>query len=91
MGAFEKMKLQELREEIDKLDDEIVALLEKRVQIAKQIGEIKTRLNQEVYNPKREEEILKRLQSISSLSPHQINMIYQSIFTLTKVLQEENQ
>ena len=38
------MKLQELREEIDKLDDEIVALLEKRVQIAKQIGEIKTRL-----------------------------------------------
>lgn len=85
------MKLQELREEIDKLDDEIVALLEKRVQIAKQIGEIKTRLNQEVYNPKREEEILKRLQSISSLSPHQINMIYQSIFTLTKVLQEENQ
>ena len=61
------------------------------MQIAKQIGEIKTRLNQEVYNPKREEEILKRLQSISSLSPHQINMIYQSIFTLTKVLQEENQ
>lgn len=84
------MTLQELRKQIDTIDDEIVALLEKRLQIAKQIGELKTRLNVEVYHPQREEEILKRLQSISSLSPHQIEEIYKSIFTLTKVLQEEN-
>lgn len=84
------MTLQELREQIDKIDDEIVGLLEKRLQIAKQIGELKTKLNVEVYHPQREEEILRRLQSISSLSPHQIETIYQSIFTLTKVLQEEN-
>lgn len=84
------MTLQELRSQIDKIDDEIVGLLEKRLQIAKEIGELKSRLNVEVYNPQREEEILKRLQSISSLTPAQIEAIYQSIFTLTKVLQEEN-
>lgn len=84
------MTLQELRVQIDAIDDEIVALLERRLQVARQIGELKTRLNVEVYHPQREEEILKRLQSISSLSPHQIETIYQSIFTLTKVLQEEN-
>lgn len=84
------MSLEKLRGEIDKIDDEIVALLERRLKIAKQIGELKTRLNIEVYNPEREEQILKRLQSISSLSSHQITHIYQSIFTLTKVLQEEN-
>lgn len=85
------MTLQELRSQIDEVDNQIITLLEQRVQIAKQIGEIKTKLKVEVYNPQREEEILKRLQSISSLSPAQIEMIYQSIFTLTKVLQEENQ
>lgn len=85
------MTLQELRGEIDKIDDEIITLLEKRLSLAKQIGELKTKLKVEVYNPQREEEILKRLQSLSSLPPHQINTIYQSIFTLTKILQEENQ
>lgn len=84
------MSLQELREQIDRIDDEIITLLQKRLKIAKQIGELKNKLNIEVYNPQREEEILKRLQSISSLSPHQIAHIYQSIFTLTKDLQEEN-
>lgn len=84
------MSLQELREKIDRIDDEIVALLEQRVQIAKEIGELKNKLNIDVYNPQREEEILTRLQSISSLTPTQIETIYQSIFALTKVLQEEN-
>ncbi|RDU68828.1 chorismate mutase [Helicobacter cholecystus] len=83
------MTLEDLRKEIDKLDDEMIALLEKRVQVVKQIGKLKVKLNQEVYNPKREEEILRRLQSLSSLPPHQIKMFYQNIFTLTKVLQEE--
>lgn len=84
------MTLEDLREKIDKIDDEIVALLESRVQIVKEIGELKNKLNIDVYNPQREREILKRLQSKSSLTPHQIETIYQSIFTLTKVLQEEN-
>ena len=35
------MKLQQFREEINKIDDKILELLEKRMEIVKQIGKIK--------------------------------------------------
>lgn len=53
-------RLHELRKEIDKIDKQIIELLEKRVRIAKEIGEIKRELNLPVRDEKREEEVLRR-------------------------------
>jgi len=53
-------RLHELRKEIDEIDKQTIELLEKRVRIAKEIGEIKRELNLPIRDEKREEEVLRR-------------------------------
>ncbi|WP_227738504.1 chorismate mutase [Thermococcus paralvinellae] len=53
-------RLHELRKRIDEIDKQIIELLEKRVRIAKEIGEIKRELNLPIRDEKREEEVLRR-------------------------------
>ena len=48
------MDLKKLREEIDKIDDEILDLLDKRMSIVKEVGELKLKSNVAIYHPKRE-------------------------------------
>lgn len=84
----EIMQINQLRNQIDCLDNKIIELLEQRMQIAKQIGKLKNKLGHPITNPQREEEILQRLSEHSSLSYEQIRLVYQSIFHLTKSLQE---
>ena len=54
------MELSRLRDEIDKIDDEIAALFEKRADIACEIAEFKREHGMEVFQGGREEEVLKR-------------------------------
>ena len=54
------MKLQQFREEINKIDDKILELLEKRMEIVKQIGKIKMQGNTPIYRPEREKEMSDR-------------------------------
>lgn len=49
------------REEIDKLDLELVRLLSKRAQCAIQIGKIKRTQNMPIYDPKREETVIRMM------------------------------
>src|SRR3954447_17830574 len=49
-----------LRSEIDRIDRELVALLNRRAEIAAQIGQIKEKQGLEVWSPAREEEVLAR-------------------------------
>ena len=53
--------LENFRQEIDKIDDEIVALYKKRMGIAKSIAEEKNKTGKSVSNTKREKEILNRV------------------------------
>lgn len=53
--------MKELREEIDALDDQIVALLNRRAQAAIEVGKIKAEQNLRFYVPEREVEIIRRL------------------------------
>lgn len=50
--------LDTLREKIDKIDKEMISLFEKRMYVAKQIGEYKIKNNLPVLNTKREEIVL---------------------------------
>jgi chorismate mutase/prephenate dehydratase len=54
-------RLNELRAEIDRLDDEILSLLNRRAQAVIEVGRIKSERNLRFYVPEREVEILRRL------------------------------
>jgi chorismate mutase/prephenate dehydratase len=54
-------KLKEKRRKIDLIDRKLLSLLNQRLRIALEIGKIKKKMGEKIYNPKREKEILKRL------------------------------
>lgn len=81
--------IQDLRSQIDRIDDEILELLSKRLNVASQIGAIKRKSSQKIDDIQREEEIIARLSQKGVLDEYQIKMIYQQIFLLTKQIQEE--
>ncbi|GAB6066396.1 prephenate dehydratase [Aquifex pyrophilus] len=54
-------ELKKLREEIDRIDEEILKLLNRRAELAKKIGEIKTKRNLPIHVPEREREIFEKL------------------------------
>ena len=63
----EQMELKELRDEIDRIDDEIAALFEKRAAVAVNVAEYKRQHNMEIFQGGREEEVLRK--SCAKISP----------------------
>lgn len=62
MGAVKKNDpLATLRQEIDAIDDRLLALLQERLRHAREIGAIKSRHNRAKWDPKRERQIVERL------------------------------
>ncbi len=61
----ENMDLNDYRKEIDSIDEQIVSLFSKRMEIAKKIGEYKKKNGLEVLDSKREEEKLKRISELA--------------------------
>lgn len=55
-------KLEALRKEINRLDEELVRLLNERAEISRKIGKLKREHGQRVHDPKREAELLKWLE-----------------------------
>ena len=53
--------LRERRKQIDLIDQKLLSLLNRRLSTALEIGKIKKERGEKIYNPKREDEILKRL------------------------------
>jgi chorismate mutase / prephenate dehydratase len=60
------MKLPELRQAIDALDDELLKLLNERARLVKEVGTLKAQLKQPFYVPERERQILERLQAANA-------------------------
>ncbi len=58
-------KLLTLRARIDALDEQLVSLINQRVQVAAEIGRLKTGAEMPLYSPDREAEILQRISAIN--------------------------
>lgn len=54
-------KVQELRERVDEVDQELIRALSERARIVQEIMTLKAEAGAPVYDPKREEEILKKV------------------------------
>ncbi|MDY0074296.1 MAG: chorismate mutase [Acholeplasmataceae bacterium] len=84
------MNLNELRKEIDDIDDAMMDLFIKRMSITKQIGKIKRSLNLPIYDPVREEAILERREK--QFNDHMLWPSYRAfllkLFELSKDIQK---
>jgi chorismate mutase / prephenate dehydratase len=76
-----------LRKEIDAIDDELVARLQKRAALAKEIGQLKGAAP--AYRPERESQVLHRVAvAKGSLSPERLAAIFREIISACRGLEE---
>lgn len=77
------MDLQELREQIDALDDQIVALINERCKIASKVGEWKKKRAHAIYVPEREKQLFERLHGKNEgpISSSALRSIYREIIS----------
>jgi chorismate mutase len=59
------MTIDEIRENIDRLDSELLRIFNERAQLALKIGEIKKGLDLPVYDPAREKRIFERMATLN--------------------------
>ena len=84
------MKIEYLRKSIDGIDDNILKLLKKRMKIAMLIGRMKSEMNEDIYIPRRENEILNRLlkNNRGGLQQDALIAIFQNILNASRALQK---
>jgi chorismate mutase-like protein len=61
--------LDDLRDDIDRVDEVLVRLLNERARVACEIGRLKKELGVEVYQPEREKQVLAHVRSIAAEGP----------------------
>jgi len=88
------MPLDEVRREIDALDNELIRLFSERALVAKKVGEIKKREGMEIFVPEREDALLKTLSekntaSGSILPNDSLRAIYREILSVSRQLQQD--
>lgn len=78
-----------LRAEIDRIDKELVALLNRRSEISLQIGQVKQQQGMEIWSPAREDEVIaKALQtSRGPLPPETLRLIFRELLSGSRSLQ----
>lgn len=80
-------KVDDLRDLIDVLDEEIMSLLDKRYNLSMEIGKLKTQAKTSVLDTKRESSILDKTSKYSH-SP-EIGIVYKTIMKESKSLQRK--
>jgi chorismate mutase/prephenate dehydratase len=83
------MNLEELRVEIDKIDDSLLELYNKRLALVKMVGELKHKTNAPIYRPEREKEILNRLKAKNKkegglLTDEAIDALFLELFAVAR-------
>ncbi|MCS6969069.1 MAG: prephenate dehydratase [Cytophagales bacterium] len=79
-------QLAEIREKIDAIDNQILDLLNQRMVLVKQVGNLKRSANATIYRPEREKAILDRLNQLNRgpISPQAIEAIFLEIFAASR-------
>ncbi len=63
------MTLDDLRKDIDRVDEVLVRLLNERARCVCEIGRLKKELNIEIYQPDREKQVLRHVRTVASEGP----------------------
>lgn len=83
------MDLKEIRKRIDAIDDELLILLNSRMELVREVGLLKRAEKSVIYRPEREQEILRRLEEQNSglLTKSAIEAIFLEIFAVSRNLE----
>lgn len=81
--------LEAARAEIDRADEQILALLARRISVAERIGELKQRDGLHTMQPERERALLQRLseQAPAVVGPEGVQSVWNAILTLSRQVQ----
>ncbi len=84
-----KMDLLELRGKIDEIDEQIVALYERRMDISSQVAEYKIGTGKKVFDKAREEEKLRKVKALThnEFNSHGIEELFEQIMSMSRKLQ----
>jgi len=88
----EELSLEALRDEIDKIDEVIVRLLDRRARCAYAIGRIKSERGLPIYEPQREATVIGRVKELNiklggPLDEHAIVRLYERIMDEARRIQ----
>lgn len=88
---MESDKIEKWRRRIDELDLELVRLLNERSRCAIEIGKVKKELNLQVYDPRREEEVIRNVQAAANgpLSKEALRRLFERIIDETRRTERE--
>ncbi len=83
------MNLDELRIQINEIDNKLLKLLNKRMEYVQEVGKLKQNDGSSIYRPEREQEIIQRLysQNDGDLTIEAIEAIYMEIFAASRNLE----
>jgi chorismate mutase/prephenate dehydratase len=81
--------LEKIRREIDRLDAEMVLLLNRRMELAVEVGRIKASAGLPTYHPEREQKVTQRISAMNPgpLSGESLRAIYREIFAASRLMQ----
>lgn len=83
-------EIEELRKEIDRIDDSLLALLLQRKSIVEQIGKLKKINKLNIFDKNREQQILKKIEDFSkkhNISNDDLSDIFKKIMDYSKKVQ----
>ena len=81
------MKINEIRTQIDAIDDQIGDLFSKRLQLCRIIGDLKRTNNLPIFNELREQEILNKVSKKDPDNAEHIRQLYSEIFKICRKIQ----
>ncbi len=82
-------ELESLREAIDQIDTDLLHLLNRRMELAREVGRIKAEKDLPLFHPGREEQIFDRLKRINPgpITDESLRAIYREIFAASRLMQ----
>ncbi|MGH9804107.1 MAG: chorismate mutase [Candidatus Acidiferrales bacterium] len=85
------MDINDWRKRIDELDAKLVELLNERSRSVAEIGKLKRKSGQPVYQPEREREILERVQALNRgpLRDEALKRLFERILDEARALEQE--
>lgn len=84
-------ELRDRRDKIDKIDQIIIKNIAQRISIAKKIGLLKNKLNKKIFDPKREQALMKMYNTLSEkhkLDPGFIQQLFKHIIAYSRSAQK---
>ena len=83
-------KLKPLREQIDAIDRQLLALLNQRAQVAQQVGHVKAETNAPVFRPEREAQVLRSAaeRNPGPLADGDVQTIFREIMSACRALEK---